>query len=60
MADGICKHCKHRKTKKLNGNVVSDRCEKEFYAFFNPVCFPDCVKCDKFERSWKSRLGLVK
>lgn len=51
----ICPHCRHRKTKHLNGYVVADYCKK----YGNPRCFPECCRCGGFSRSLKSRLGLV-
>ena len=56
MTDGICNHCRHRKTKYLKGTMVSDYCRK----YGNPRCFPKCMECAGFSRSLKSRLGLVK
>ena len=48
----ICEHCKHYKTKKLNGVIVSEYCKKG-----GPV--HSYIKCNSWSRSWKSRLGLV-
>ncbi len=53
--NGICKHCGHRKIKKLHGVIVSDYCKK----YGNPRCFPECLNCRGFSRSLKSRLGLI-
>lgn len=47
----ICEHCKHLKTKKLHGVTVSRYCKHELML--------DVVVCDWFNRSWKSRLGLI-
>ena len=55
MADGICKHCRHRKTKLLQGKIVSDYCKK----YGNPLCFPECYTCNGFNRSIKSILRLI-
>ena len=49
----ICEHCRHYKTKKLNGVIVSEYCKKEqgglhYY-----------IKCHIWSGSLKSRLGLV-
>lgn len=52
----ICPHCRHRKTKYLDGIKVVDCCRK----YGNPRCFPNCLTCSGFSRSLKSRLGLVR
>ena len=50
----ICEHCRHYKTKKLNGKIVSECCKKRSNRLH------DFIECDMWSRSWKSRLGLVK
>ena len=52
MAD-ICLHCKHHKTKYLNGKLVSDYCNLGVWNHYY------LLTCTYFKRSWKSRLGLV-
>lgn len=49
----ICLHCKHHKTKVLNGVLVSDYCDLSPYHH-------NVLRCRYFKRSWKSRFGLVK
>ena len=56
MTDGICKHCRHYKTKSFKGMLIAEYCRK----YGNPRCFPSCLRCEGFSRSLKSRLGLVK
>ena len=48
----ICEHCKHYKTKKLNGVIVSEYCKKS-------KTLHHFIKCKDWSRSLKSRLGLV-
>ncbi len=50
----ICLHCKHHKTKHLNGKVVSDYCDLAVWHHHH------ILQCCYFKRSLKSRLGLVK
>lgn len=49
----ICEHCRHYKTKKLHGEIVSEYCTKK-----KPVNY--YIQCSNWSRSLKSRLGLVK
>lgn len=49
----ICEHCKHYKTKKLNGVIVSEYCKKSKGSLHY------FLKCSGWSRSWKSRLGLI-
>lgn len=49
----ICLHCKHHKTKVLNGVLVSDYCDLSPYHH-------NILRCRYFKRSWKSRFGLVR
>ena len=49
----ICEHCKHYKTKTLNGVIVSEYCKK------GSGNIHWVLKCPYWSRSLKSRLGLV-
>lgn len=50
----ICLHCRHHKTKYLNGKLVSDYCDLAVWHHHH------ILQCCYFKRSLKSRLGLVK
>ena len=49
----ICEHCRHYKIKKMNGKIISEYCTKE-----KPTHY--YVQCNTWNRTLKSRLGLVK
>ena len=52
--EDICLHCKHHKTKSINGIIVADYCKKR------NANHHWLIKCSDFSRSLKSRLGLIK